>query len=116
MAKPDSWLEISLVCSSELAEAVAEVLARYAPDGVVLSSVTAFDQEAFEQRPTGEMRVSAYLPRDAAWKRPVMSWRSPYGTSVRLWRYLNQNIRSSPIRIGCRPGRNTTIRSAWVKT
>ena len=66
MAKPDSWLEISLVCSSELAEAVAEVLARYAPDGVVLSSVTAFDQEAFEQRPTGEMRVSAYLPRDAA--------------------------------------------------
>ena len=66
MVKPTAWLEASLICSGELAEAVAEVFSRYAPDGVVLSSITAFDPEAYEQRPTGDMRVSAYLPQDAA--------------------------------------------------
>ena len=30
-----AWLEVSLTVDGELAEAVAEVLARFAPDGVV---------------------------------------------------------------------------------
>ena len=32
------WLEVSLEVDGELAEAVAEVLARYAPGGVVVAS------------------------------------------------------------------------------
>ena len=33
-----TWLEVSLNVDGELAEAVAEVLARYIPDGVVIES------------------------------------------------------------------------------
>lgn len=54
-----------MVCSGELAEVVAETFARFVPAGVVINSVTRFDQEAYEQRPTGEMQVVAYLPMDA---------------------------------------------------
>ncbi|MEA4812853.1 MAG: 50S ribosomal protein L11 methyltransferase [Anaerolineaceae bacterium] len=62
--KPMAWEEVSLTCSGELAEVVAETFARFAPDGVVINSVTAFDKESYEQRPTGEMQVVAYLPMD----------------------------------------------------
>lgn len=61
-----SWLEASLTCTSELAEAVAEVFVRYTPDGVVLQQVTVFDQHTQEERPTGQMRVAAYLPNGQA--------------------------------------------------
>jgi ribosomal protein L11 methyltransferase len=64
MAK-QSWLEVSLVVSGELAEAVAEVLARYAPGGVAVSS-TAIQSSADEYgEPIGPMRVCAYLPVNA---------------------------------------------------
>ncbi len=63
--KPAAWEEVSIVCSGELAEVVAETFARFVPDGVVINSLTSFDQEAYEQRPTGEMQVVAYLPIDA---------------------------------------------------
>lgn len=64
MAKTDGWLEASLVCSGELAEAVAEVFSRYAPDGVLIHSVTRFDQAEQEEIPTGDMQVVAYFPID----------------------------------------------------
>lgn len=64
MAKDYAWLEVSLVCSGELAEAVSELFSRYVPDGVVLHSVTRFDEEAYEEVPTGDMRVMAYLAND----------------------------------------------------
>ena len=32
------WLEVSLIVDGELAEAVADVLRRYLPDGVVIES------------------------------------------------------------------------------
>lgn len=59
-----AWLEASLVCSGELAEAISELFSRYVPNGVVLHSVTRFDNESYEEVPTGEMRVVAYLPND----------------------------------------------------
>ncbi len=59
-----AWLEASLVCSGELAEAISELFSRYVPNGVVLHSVTRFDDESYEEVPTGEMRVVAYLPND----------------------------------------------------
>ncbi|NLW71875.1 MAG: 50S ribosomal protein L11 methyltransferase [Chloroflexi bacterium] len=64
MDKPQAWLEASLICSAELAEAVAEVFSRFTPDGVVLNNITRFDQTAYEEVPTGEIRVAAYLPLD----------------------------------------------------
>ncbi|MFZ3069678.1 MAG: 50S ribosomal protein L11 methyltransferase [Anaerolineaceae bacterium] len=64
MAETKAWVEVSLECSGELAEAVAEIFARYAPEGVVINSVTRFDEQEQEQIPTGMMRVVAYLPED----------------------------------------------------
>ena len=61
---PMSWLEVSLVVDSELAEAVAEVLARFAPDGVVIESTAIEADPKSEGIPTGPLRVSAYLAID----------------------------------------------------
>lgn len=61
-----AWLEVSLTCNGELAEAVAEVFARYAPDGVVIEAVTKYNPEQHEQVPTDLVRVVAYLPQDEA--------------------------------------------------
>lgn len=59
------WLEVSLVVDGELAEAVAEVLARYAPAGVVIEStaVTA-NADDTEGHEVGPLRVAAYLRLD----------------------------------------------------
>jgi len=62
---PPSWLEISLVVEPELVEPVSEVLARFAPDGVVVES-TAVTAEMDDSlgRAIGPLRVAAYLPVD----------------------------------------------------
>lgn len=57
-------MEVTLECSGELAEAVAEVFARYCPEGVVLDNITTYDAEKHEHIPTGMMRVAAYLSQD----------------------------------------------------
>ena len=59
-----SWLEVSLTVDGELAEAVADVLARFAPNGVVLKSEIKFVNDEDEGAPTGPVRVCAYLPVD----------------------------------------------------
>jgi ribosomal protein L11 methyltransferase len=62
--KPYAWLEASIVCSGELAEAIAEVFSRFSPDGVVINSVTRYDALGHEEIPTGDMQVIAYFPQD----------------------------------------------------
>ena len=61
-----TWLEISLIVDGELAEAVAEVLARYATNGVVSEStaVTANADDS-EGHPLGPLRVCGYIPVDS---------------------------------------------------
>lgn len=56
------WLELSLVVDGELAEAVAEVLSRYAPGGVAVESTGIRDETEGEGGPEGPLRVAAYLP------------------------------------------------------
>lgn len=60
-----SWLEVSLTVDGELAEPVAEVLARFIPEGVVIEStaVTANPDDS-EGHATGPLRVFGYLPVD----------------------------------------------------
>jgi ribosomal protein L11 methyltransferase len=60
-----SWLEISLVVDGEMAEAVAEVLARYVPGGVVVESTQISPDPNGEGFPVGPLRVCGYLPVDA---------------------------------------------------
>lgn len=58
------WLELSLVVDGELAEAVTEVLSRYAPGGVAVESTGIRDEAEGEGVPEGPLRVAAYLPVD----------------------------------------------------
>jgi ribosomal protein L11 methyltransferase len=60
-----TWLEVSLVVDGELAEAVADVLARYAPTGVVIESTKVItDSGESEGWVVGPLRVAAYLVMD----------------------------------------------------
>ena len=60
----NSWLEVSLTVDGELAEAVAEVLARFAPGGVAVESGVAYRHDEDEGTPSGAVCVRAYLPMD----------------------------------------------------
>jgi ribosomal protein L11 methyltransferase len=59
-----NWLEVSLFVDGEMAEAVAEVLARFAPNGVIIESTAIEPDLEGEGRPVGPLRVCAYLPAD----------------------------------------------------
>ncbi len=60
---PDmNWLEVSLTVDGELAEAIADVLARFAPNGVVTESTgIKFASDEDEGTATGPITVRAYL-------------------------------------------------------
>jgi ribosomal protein L11 methyltransferase len=122
--KPYAWLETSIVCSGELAEAVAEVFSRFSPDGVVINSVTHFDAIGHEEVPTGDMQVVAYFPQneqatalrhqleEAIWH---MSQIVPIGP-IEYKLILDQNWMEAwkanykPLKIG----RNLIVLPAWV--
>lgn len=59
-----NWLEVSLNVDGELAEAVADVLARFAPNGVVTEQGVRFNDEEDEGTPSGPISVRAYLAVD----------------------------------------------------
>jgi len=122
--KPYAWLETSIVCSGELAEAVAEVFSRFSPDGVVINSVTHFDAIGHEEVPTGDVQVVAYFPQneqsdalrhqleEAIWH---MSQIVPIGP-IEYKLILDQNWMEAwkanykPLKIG----RNLIVLPAWV--
>jgi ribosomal protein L11 methyltransferase len=60
-----NWLEVSLIVDGEMAEAVAEAMARFVENGVAIES-TAVTAEADDSqgRAVGPLRVCAYLPVD----------------------------------------------------
>lgn len=99
------WLEISLTVDGELAESVAEVLARYMPDGVVIEStaVTANPDDS-EGHAVGPLRVFGYLPVDDQ----LEAQRSRIEEA--LW-YLGR-IRPLPAPV-YRPIQNTNWAEAW---
>jgi ribosomal protein L11 methyltransferase len=59
-----NWLEVSLTVNGELAEAVADVLARFAPNGVTTEQTVDFVNDEDEGTPVGPITVRAYLPAD----------------------------------------------------
>ncbi len=59
-----SWLEVSLNVNGELAEAVADVLARFAPNGVVVENGVYFKDADDPGTSLDEVNVRAYLPVD----------------------------------------------------
>jgi len=61
----NDWLEVSLTVDGELAEAVADVLARFAPNGVMTEQGVKFLDDEDHGTPTGPIVVRAYLEMDA---------------------------------------------------
>jgi ribosomal protein L11 methyltransferase len=59
-----NWLEVSLTVNGELAEAVADVLARFAPNGVMTEQAVKFLDDEDEGTPSGDITVRAYLTAD----------------------------------------------------
>ena len=58
------WLEVSLVVDGELAEAVADVLARHASNGVTVEQGIGAQDDENMGAPSGPITVRAYLPID----------------------------------------------------
>jgi len=56
-----NWLEVSLTVNGELAEAVADVLARFAPNGVMTEQGIKFVDDEDHGTPIGPIIVRAYL-------------------------------------------------------
>lgn len=56
-----NWLEVSLTVNGELAEAVADVLARFAYSGVMMEQGVQYMDEEDAGTPTGPITVRAYL-------------------------------------------------------
>ncbi len=65
---PPAWWEVSLKVKEELAESVADVLARFAPGGVALGYDSVEPDPDGEGKPAGPLTVRAYLPADAEWE------------------------------------------------
>ena len=57
-------MEVSFTVAGELAEALSDYLGRFVRNGVVIESVTVFDSQELEFKPTGEVRVFGYLAYD----------------------------------------------------
>ncbi len=64
MTNITNWLEVSLTVDGELAEAVADVFARYAPGGVVAERGIKYLDADDPGTPTDDVIVRAYLPVD----------------------------------------------------
>lgn len=58
------WLEVSLTVDGELAEAIADVLARYATNGVVVERGVNYNDDEDVGTPIGPVKVYGYLPLD----------------------------------------------------
>lgn len=59
-----NWLEVSMVVNGELAEAVADVMARFAYSGVMMEQGVKYNDEEDPGTPTGPITVRAYLEID----------------------------------------------------
>src|SRR5512139_240301 len=100
-----NWLEVSLTVDGELAEPVAEVLARFIPEGVVIEStaVTA-NLDDSQGHAVGPLRVFGYLPMDGQLEETRRQLEQA------LW-YLGR-IRPLPV-AQFKPIQNTNGSEAW---
>ena len=58
------WLEVSVLVDGDMAEAIAEVLARFAPNGVVIESTAIYASVEEQGCSIGPLRVCAYIEVD----------------------------------------------------
>jgi ribosomal protein L11 methyltransferase len=66
MTDRPAWVEVCVVVGEELAESVADAMARYAPGGVALGYESIEPDPDGQGTPRGPLAVRAYLPCDAS--------------------------------------------------
>ncbi len=59
------WLEVSMTVDPELAEAVADVIGRFIPKGVVMEQAVTYNDAEDLGTPYGPVRVYGYLAMDS---------------------------------------------------
>ena len=59
------WLEVSMTVDGELAEAVADVIGRFTPQGVVMEQDVTYNDAEDLGTPYGPIRVYGYIPMDS---------------------------------------------------
>jgi len=106
-----NWLEVSLVVNGELAEAVADVLARFAPNGVMTEQGVKFLNDEDEGTATGPITVRAYLPMDDHIEETRQNLKRLCIILARSSLYRRRPSLPSPIRIGWKHGSSITNRS-----
>ena len=72
------WLEVSLTVDGELAEAVAEVIGRFTPQGVVMEQAVEFVDTEGEGTPYGPVRVYGYLLKDGTTEQKCRSLKEAF--------------------------------------
>lgn len=101
---PSGWLEVSLEVDGELAEAVADVLARFAPEGVVIEATAIKPDPAGEGWPTGPLQVVCYLPMDPQVEEKRQRLEEVYGIWDGSGRFRRLNTTLFSRWIGLKPG------------
>ena len=75
-----NWLEVSLTVNGELAEAVADVLARFAYSGVMMEQGVKSVDDKDAGTPSGPITVRAYLEVNDQIEETRRSWKNPFIT------------------------------------
>ena len=71
MENNSGWLEVSMTVDNEIAEAVAEVLSRFAENGVVVERGMDYNDAEDIGTPFGPCHVYGYIPMDVGRRKEI---------------------------------------------
>ncbi len=114
---PIRWIKVQFITEDgELAEALADVIGRFASNGVAVESVTKFDEHTQENLPTGKLAVSGYIPVDEYIEETRQKLEEALWYMGRIAPSPSQPTAKSAMKTGWRPGRNITPPSPLVRS
>jgi len=73
-----NWLEVSMTVDGELAESVADVFARFAPNGVMTEQGVKYNDAEDAGTPTDRSQSAHIWKQTINWKRRAKSWKSRF--------------------------------------
>jgi ribosomal protein L11 methylase PrmA len=110
-----NWLEVSLTVNGELAEAVADVLARFAYSGVMMEQGVKYTNDEDAGTPTGPITVRAYLEVDDQLEDTRRKLEESLYYLAGFSLCLQPLTSKLKTKIGWKHGSSTIIRSSLVK-
>jgi hypothetical protein len=105
------WLEVSLTVNGELAEAVADVLARFAYSGVMMEQGVNYTDDEDAGTPTGPITVRAYLEMNDQIEETRQKLEESLYYLVEFSPCPRPPINKSRIKTGWKPGSSITSQS-----